>query len=181
MRGMETSVILSNGSRCLLRSPGPEDGEAVLRHLRRVAAESPYTAFLPEELAGTLREEQAFLKGQLASPTRLMLACFVEERLIGLGGIGPAAANRKCRHRAELGLSVRRRWWGLGAGTFLVEALCREGARMGYQRMELSVMADNVRAIALYEACGFVRCGLLPDAYRTEAGSQAAVLMSKAI
>lgn len=128
MRGMETSVILSNGSRCLLRSPGPEDGEAVLRHLRRVAAESPYTAFLPEELAGTLREEQAFLKGQLASPTRLMLACFVEERLIGLGGIGPAAANRKCRHRAELGLSVRRRWWGLGAGTFLVEALCQEGA-----------------------------------------------------
>ena len=47
----------------------------------------------------------------------------------------------------------------------------------------LGLPAAEVRriAIALYEGRGFVRCGLLPDAYRTDGGSQAAVLMSKAL
>ena len=62
MRAEEIQITLRDGSRCLMRSPRPEDGEAVLRHLRRVAAESPFTAFLPEEISNTLREEQAFLK-----------------------------------------------------------------------------------------------------------------------
>ncbi len=181
MRAEERETILNNGARCLLRSPRPEDGEAVLRHLRRVAGESPYTAFLPEEVSRTLREEQTFLKRQLASRDRLMLACLVEDRLVGLGGLGPAAAGRKCCHRAELGLSVRRRWWGQGLGRTLVEELCRQAGRMGYARMELTVMEDNARAVALYERCGFVRCGLLPDAYRTATGSQAAIWMSKAL
>lgn len=181
MRAEEMQTTLRNGSRCLLRSPRPEDGEAVLRHLRRVAAESPFTAFLPEEISNTLREEQAFLKRQLASPGRLMLAGFVEGRLIGLGGVGPAAGNRKCGHRAELGLSVRCRWWGQGLGRMLMDGLCREARHMGYARMELSVMEDNVRAVALYENCGFERFGLLPDAYRTEGDSQAAILMSKVL
>lgn len=150
MRGEEREALLRDGTRCLLRSPRAEDGEAVLRHLRRVAAESTFTAFLPEELTGTLREEQAFLKRQLASTDRLMLGCFVGERLIGLGRT-------------------------------LVEQLCREAHRMGYARMELQVMEDNQRAIALYEGCGFARCGLLPDAYRTDGSSQAAVLMSKGL
>lgn len=181
MKGEEREVVLRDGTRCLLRSPRTEDGEAVLRHLRRVSAESPFTAFLPEELTGTLREEQAFLKRQLTSTDRLMLGCFVGDRLIGLGGLGPAASNRKCRHRAEMGVTIRRRWWGLGLGRTLVERLCREAGHMGYERMELQVMEDNERAIALYEGQGFVRCGLLPDAYRTEEGSQAAVLMSKGL
>lgn len=181
MRAAELEFTLRDGGRCLVRSPRPEEGEAVLRHLRRVAAESPYTAFLPQELSQTVREEQAFLKRQLASPDRLMLVCFTGERLIGLGGLGPAASSRKCRHRAELGLSIRRAWWGRGLGGFLVEALCREAVRMGYERMELEVMEDNRRAMALYENRGFVRWGRLPDAYRQDGGSQAAILMSRAL
>lgn len=181
MQAQERETTLQDGTRCLLRSPRPEDGEAVLRHLRGVSGESPYTAFLPEELGGTLRQEQTFLKRQLASPNRLMLACFVAGGLIGLGGLGPAAASRKCRHRAEMGVTIRRRWWGLGLGRTLVEALCREAVRLGYQRMELQVMEGNARALALYERCGFARCGLLPDAYRTQEGSQGAVLMSKGL
>ena len=42
-------------------------------------------------------------------------------------------------------------------------------------------MEDNVRAVALYESCGFERFGLLPDAYRTEGEPQAAILMSKVL
>lgn len=181
MRAAERKFTLRDGSLCLLRSPRPEEGEAVLRHLRRVAEESPYTAFLPEELKRTIREEQAFLKRQLASPDRMMLACFAGERLVGLGGLGPAASGRKCRHRAELGLSIRRRWWGQGLGGLLAEALCGEAAQMGYERMELEVVEDNARAVSLYERLGFVRCGCLPDAYRLNGESQAALLMSRVL
>ena len=100
MRAEEREIALWDGTRCLLRSPRAEDGEAVLRHLRRVSGESPYTAFLPEELGGTLRQEQAFLKRQLASPNRLMLACFAAGGLIGLGGLGPAASAAGGKRRS---------------------------------------------------------------------------------
>lgn len=179
MRGRETESVLRDGSVCMLRSPGAEDGEAVLRHIRRVAAESPYTAFLPEDVPGTLREEQTFLRRQLASPDRLLLGCFVADRLIGLGGVGPVSASSKCRHRGELAITIRRRWWGLGLGRGLVERLCREARDLGYEQMELEVMEDNARAVALYERCGFVTCGLLPDAYRAEGESRAVQIMVK--
>lgn len=179
MRSGERKLVLRDGTACILRSPGPEDGEAVLRHIRRSAAESPYTAFLPEDVLGTLREEQAFLRRQLASPDRMMLGCFAEERLIGLGGVGPVSASGKCRHRGELAVTIRRRWWGLGLGRLLLEALCREAAGLGYEQLELEVMEDNARAVALYERCGFVTFGRLEDAYRAEGARRAVRLMVK--
>ena len=38
---------------------------------------------------------------------------------------------------------------------------------------------NNARAVALYECCGFVTCGLLPDAYRAEGESRAVQIMVK--
>ena len=39
MRAEEREIALRDGTRCLLRSPRAEDGEAVLRHLRRVSGD----------------------------------------------------------------------------------------------------------------------------------------------
>ena len=40
-----------------------------------------------------------------------------------------------------------------------------------FEQLELTVFADNERAIRLYEKAGFVKTGVLPRAYRLKDGS----------
>jgi putative acetyltransferase len=51
---------------------------------------------------------------------------------------------------------------GRGAGRALMQALIDQADRwLAYRRLELTVWTDNDRAIALYEAFGFEREGVL--------------------
>lgn len=53
------------------------------------------------------------------------------------------------------GISVAREARGQGIGSALVMALCDEGRRRGYGTIRLDVIAENIRARALYERLGF--------------------------
>jgi RimJ/RimL family protein N-acetyltransferase len=52
---------------------------------------------------------------------------------------------------------------GTGLGSDLVTAAIDEARALGLDRLHLNVVADNVRAIALYERLGFAHTGRLPD------------------
>ena len=43
--------------------------------------------------------------------------------------------------------------------------------KSAFEQLELTVFADNTRAIRLYEKVGFVKTGVLPRAYRLKDGS----------
>jgi len=59
-------------------------------------------------------------------------------------------------------MTVRKRYWGLGIGSLLLDALI-EWAREGgvIKKINLRVRADNGRAIALYQSKGFVNEGTI--------------------
>jgi ribosomal protein S18 acetylase RimI-like enzyme len=82
------------------------------------------------------------------------------------------------QHRAEFGISVDKAYWGLGVGRVLTEA-CIECARAaGYTQLELGVVADNERAVSLYESEGFVEFGRNPRGFNSRlTGYQPLVLM----
>lgn len=171
------TVTLRDGRACLLRSPDPEDSTAMLRYLRRSAGETPFLIRYPDEAEIPLREERAFLRRTLEDPRKLMIAAFVEGRLAANGGLAPVSAYRKARHRAELGIAVLRKYWGLGLGTILMGALCAAAPGLGYCQIELEVASANRRAVALYERFGFRRCGERPCAFRYEDGSTGGELL----
>jgi predicted GNAT family N-acyltransferase len=53
---------------------------------------------------------------------------------------------------------------GRGIGPRLMNQALKQAFATGFVRVELSVRADNMRAIRLYEKFGFVREGVLRDA-----------------
>lgn len=53
------------------------------------------------------------------------------------------------------GICVDPAWRGRGVGGALLAALCREGTARGYRSIRLDVVAENLRARALYERHGF--------------------------
>ena len=62
-------------------------------------------------------------------------------------------------------------YWGLGIGKLLLQAVIDTARQKGIDYLELDVVADNVRAIGLYEHMGFETICRLPDAIRWEDGS----------
>ena len=121
----------------------------------------------PSAIAGTLQlpfRSRAFHRerAQNPRPGMLHLAAVAEGKVIGTASL-TRFENRRS-HVGTIGMGVHDAWAGQGAGTALMGALIEMADRwMGLRRIELTVYADNARAIGLYERFGFVREGLCRD------------------
>ena len=88
-------------------------------------------------------------------------------RVVATAGVDAVGTRDKLRHRAEFGVSVLRAYWGLGLGRALTEACIQCAKEAGYEQLELTVVAENERAIALYRKAGFVEFGRNPRGFRS--------------
>jgi L-phenylalanine/L-methionine N-acetyltransferase len=75
---------------------------------------------------------------------------------VGGAGLHPANPSLRRRHAMVLGISVLPQAQGQGVGSALMQALCDYADGWAHVlRLELTVFADNERAIALYRKFGF--------------------------
>jgi|HubBroStandDraft_1064217.scaffolds.fasta_scaffold112638_2 putative acetyltransferase len=126
----------------------------------------------PGVIAGTLQlpfRGLAFQRKRLETndPARVHLGAVIEGKLIGTIGLDRPTALRRA-HVGSFGMCVHDAYQGRGVGSALLAALLDLTDKwLNIRRMELTVYADNARAIGLYEKHGFVREGLCRDfAYR---------------
>ncbi len=152
---------LKDGRVLMIREAEPADAEAALAMVDRVAGESTFLTMEPGELGMTVEQEAAFFGRCRDSPNQLYLFALVDGELVGTAGLG-ASPRRRLRHRCVLGMSVRKDHWRLGIGRALLDALlvwARANPMLTY--MSLEVREDNLGAIDLYRAQGFVEEGRL--------------------
>ncbi|TCU40001.1 GNAT family N-acetyltransferase [Rhizobium azibense] len=71
-------------------------------------------------------------------------------------------------HRGSLGMGIISAHRGQGIGSRLMETTLKQAREYNIIRVELSVHADNARAIRLYEKAGFVSEGVSKDAVRID-------------
>ena len=65
---------------------------------------------------------------------------------------------------AELGIAITAKMQDKGFGTEAVAAIVRYGMeQLGLERIYLKVFPDNLRAIRVYEKCGFRECSRTTD------------------
>ena len=155
------SYELKNGLSLLIREAEVEDAGALIIHVNSVGGESDYLTLGPGEFELTEREEADFLRKCRDSENQVYILALIEDQIVG--ALNFSAGHRlRTRHSGELGMSVRKAYWGLGVGSTLLEALL-EWARQTrvVKKINLRVRADNHRAILLYERKGFVREGTI--------------------
>lgn len=139
------------------------DDAAAWQALRLEALRAHPTAFASsyeEECDTSLAEVAARLASRADA---VVLGAFDAARLIGMVGVH-REAPRKLAHKAHVwGMYVRAEARRDGVGRCLLAAAIAEAAGMaGVLQLTLGVNAHNGAALALYEDCGFVRCGLEP-------------------
>jgi RimJ/RimL family protein N-acetyltransferase len=81
-------------------------------------------------------------------------------------------------HRGTVGVGVVAERRRQGVGFRLLDAAVGDAFRRGMTRVELSVRADNAPAIALYVKIGFVREGVMRDAFLVDGEYRDAVSMA---
>ncbi len=171
-------VILKDGREAWLRNGVAADGSAVCEHFNLTHAETDYLLSYPDENSFDPEQEARFLEKTAESAGEAELVAIVGGRVAGTAGIEAVGAKDKVRHRAEMGISLLKEYWGLGLGRALVCACIRCARDAGYQQLELQVVADNERALALYRRTGFVEYGRNPRGFRSRvSGWQELVLM----
>ena len=117
----------------------------------------------PRAIAGTLQmpfRSKAWQKQRLAerAPGGIHLGAVLGGKLVGTISMRQLEGRRS--HVASFGMGVHDAYQGRGVGSALLAAALDFADRWwGALRIELTVFADNARAIGLYEKHGFVREG----------------------
>lgn len=142
------TIMLSNGVECCLRNGTESDGQLVLDNFNLTHSETDYLLTYPDENSFNAEQESQFLKEKAESEREIELIAIVDGVITGTAGIEAIGTKYKVRHRAEFGISVAKKYWGLGIGKALL-ASCIECAKAaGYSQLELNVVAENERAVS---------------------------------
>lgn len=160
-------VLLKNGKTVLLRNGTSSDGEAVFEVFCKTHAETDFLLSYPEENSLTAIQESEFLQEKTESENEIELIAIVDGKIAGTAGIKAVGTKYKIRHRAEFGISILREYWGMGLGNALLLACTQCAKQAGYTQLELNVVAENRRAVELYEKAGFIEYGRNPRGFRS--------------
>ena len=174
------SINLKDGKSCVLRNATEKEAEAVLQVFILTHTQTDYLMTYPEETTMTVEEEARYLQKKTESSDEIEILAEVDGRIIGIAWIDRVGTKEKIKHRAEYGISIDKDYWGLGIGRALTQACIACAKEAGYVQMELDVVAENKKAIALYESEGFVEYGRNPKGFRSRlSGWQELVLMRR--
>ena len=171
MRFPERIITLKDGRACLLRPTSPADSEAMLAYMRATAGETPYLLRYPDEVNYTLEGEREILASIRENPGSVMMVAVVEGKVAGNCSIGAIGNKRKILHRCSMAIALYKEYWGLGIGTAMIDYLTELARQIGYEQIDLEVVAENEQAQALYRKCGFVETGRRCRALKFDDGS----------
>ena len=171
-------IILKNGMECYLRNATQSDGQLVLDNFNLTHTETDYLLTYPNENNYDAARESQFLKEKADSENEIEIIAVVDGGVTGTAGIEAVGMKYKVRHRAELGISVLKAFWGLGIGRALMTSCIECAKAAGYSQLELKVVAENARALSMYEKAGFVEYGRNPKGFNSrKTGFQEVVYM----
>ncbi len=175
-------VVLKDGRICVLRPTVPADAADMIEYLKETAGETEFLLRYPDEVTYTPEREEEILKSIHDDPRSVMMVAVVDGEIAGNCGISELGAKRKIRHRCSMGIALYEAFWHLGIGTAMIGYLTELAGQIGYEQMDLEVVAENTRAQALYRKCGFVESGRRHHALRFDDGTyHDEVLMYKTI
>lgn len=153
-------VELKNSEILILRKPITSDAEEIIDYLNIVGGESDNLLFGANEFHFTVEKEREYIENLNNTPHTIMILAFIENDLVGIGQIS-GNDRKRIAHNCELAISVRKKYWGKGIGSIMMEELIRFAKDHNtIKSISLGVKSDNINAIKLYKKYGFVEAGI---------------------
>lgn len=159
------NVTLNDGKQAIFRAPKLEDAPELAAFIKTACGETDFLLRTADECNETVEQEERFIQGLNDSPCEMMIVCEINGTIAGNCQL---SFNQKYRtaHRASIGISILKQYWGLGIGTAMFREMINTAKEKGVTHLELDFMEGNDRGRALYEKMGFRITSVMPNALR---------------
>jgi len=161
----DMQYLLSNGLPLRVRQARPEDAVSLLEMFRKVVAESDFllTTLLEARML-TVEQEKEFIASYQQNPRNLFMVAEVNDTLAGSMSV-TLSKWKKQSHVGEFGIVILREYWNLGIGRRMINTMLQWSKEHPSIRLiQLSVLANNDKAIRMYKNFGFKEQGRLEKA-----------------
>lgn len=152
---------LKNGETAILRTPTKEDAKAIISYLNKIGAESDFMTFGENQCTISVESEKDHIEKTNSMQNCKLVLTIINNEIVGIASISSTQKERM-KHNGTLGISFRKKYWGMGLGNEVMNYLIEWAKSNGItKKISLLVREDNERGIKLYEKFGFEREGLL--------------------
>jgi RimJ/RimL family protein N-acetyltransferase len=138
----------------MIREIKLQDAKSYLDLLKVLDQESTYMLFEPDERSQTLSQLEDHLKDLTMSPVKTIFVAEEEGTLVGFIEVFGDELKR-IRHRACLVIGIREAYQGRGLGKELLSQTIEWAKANALNRLELTVIAHNKKALWLFSRMGF--------------------------
>ena len=130
-------------------------------------------------IVNTLEKSKAFIASANSSSAEALFGIFAKPENVHIGNVSLGGIDLINRN-ASIGIAIGEKdYLGRGIGRETVKLILKYAFyTVGLNMVFLNVFADNARAIASYERCGFKRRGELPQCFFRDGGFISCVIMS---
>lgn len=164
-----------------VKSPETADAAALIDLMKQILDETPFLSKGSDEFSLRVEDEVAFIRNLENDERGCLICAWLDGRLVGSASLSAVSQSLRLRHRATMGISVRKDAWGRGVGSRLMDALIQAAQSAGFRQLELEVAEDNARAISLYRKFGFEEWGRLPGGVRRDGEDCALIAMVRSL
>ena len=139
-----------------------DDASAFLELNHKLDAETNFMLMEAGERTTTIEQIESRIKNTLQSTNEEVFVLEVDEQIVGYAMVIGGQLNRNF-HKGSIVMGIEQKYIGKGNGSKLFEHLIEWCKGSPLHRLELTVMTNNERAIALYKKYGFSVEGRIRD------------------
>lgn len=158
------TLTSSKGNMVVIRTPKMDDVSSMTDYMNEMSREDTFISFGGEQLS--IEEETTYLSTvlkQMENGDALKVFAFINNEMVGNADI--TREQRRSKHAAVLGVTIKGTYREEGIGKALMEILIDGAKTLNLRMLELGCFANNPRALHLYEKFGFKEVGRIPGKY----------------
>ncbi|GGE41097.1 GCN5 family N-acetyltransferase [Pullulanibacillus camelliae] len=163
-----------------IRAVEVSDAAQFLQLSQTLDRESTFMLYEPGERQLTIDEQKEALQSIVEDTSKHLIVAEDGETLVGFVMVIGNGLKR-ISHRAAIVIGILSAYQGKGLGRKLLAAAEKKAKESGVHRLELTVMAQNKRALWLYSRSGFNVEGIRRKAIKLEESFMDEFYMSKMI
>ncbi|AUN17044.1 GNAT family N-acetyltransferase [Clostridium botulinum] len=157
---IENKTIEGKNLTWILRCSTKYDATELSELRVKIDGETEYLDREPGEDLLTPEDFEKLVYEDSIEKRTMFLVAEVEGRIVGFSCCQGSKLSR-FRHKAEFGICILKEYWGYGIGRVLLENILIWADTVGIEKISLTVVQTNTKAIQLYKRYGFVEEGLL--------------------
>lgn len=165
---MKKATHMNSKQPITIREAMPSDAPALLQAMNILNKETPYLVVSEQALSLNNAYMEHKINSIYNKNNQHILLALDDDKIIGVATIA-SEFSQQFEHVGEVGITVAKKYWGMGLGTELLKNLIELSKQSPItKRLEITVQKRNTRAISLYKRVGFTIDGVKEKAFLSE-------------